>query len=204
MNKRIPLALLSALTLTAGCAGSMEPPVIVGGLQFPKSAPHVQFATGISVWLLPVTYSRSDKRLGTLFHALGSESHLLLKKPLTQSVQEEIQKELVNDGFSVQMVNTDKHPLAVIVSIKKIDDRVTAAPLNVRQKALVVLNYKIVSHPSQGVTKTISGTIVRKQSPTPDALFHRHNPPALIGSMIDDAVRTELVPAIDRASKESS
>jgi len=206
MKKRslLGFAAVGIIIFLSGCANSLEPPVIVGGLHFPKSPPSEKSSPGISVWLLPVTDNGNGKRLGTLFHALGSRSHLLVKKSLIQSIQEEIERDLVNEGLSVQMAKTSNHPLTVSVSIEKIEDRVSAAPLNVRQKAVVILNYKIITHSSDGTTRSLSGTITRHQSPTPDALFHRHDPPSLIGLMVDDEIRNELIPVILRTAKESS
>lgn len=206
MKKRSLSGLTAAviIALLSGCAGSLEPPVIVGGLKFPHSSPSEKAQSGVSVWLLPVTDHGNSKRLGTLFHALGSRSHLLVKESLTQSIQKKIEQDLIDEGMSVQMAKTTKHPLAVSVSIEKIEDRVSAAPLNVRQKAVVILSYKIVTYSPDGTKRSMSGTITRHQSPTPDALFHRHDPPSLIGSMVDDEIRNELIPVILRTAKESS
>ena len=206
MKKRTILgaAAIGIITFLSGCASSLEPPVVVEGLKFPKSALSEKSSPQISVWLLPVTDNGSDKRLGTLFHPLGSRSHLLVQKSLPQSVQEQLERALVEEGISVQMAKTSNHPLSVSVSIDKIEDRVDAAPLNVRQKAVVILSYKIITHSSDGTTRSMSGTITRHQSPTPDALFHRHDPPALIGAMVDDEIKNELIPVIIRTAKESS
>lgn len=198
------LAAIGLISFFSGCANSLEPPVVVSELQFPKSAPSEKSSPEVSVWLLPIKDNGSEKRLGTLFRALGNRSHLLVKKSLPQSIQEEIERDLVNEGISVQMAKTSDHPLAVSVSIEKIEDRVAAAPLNVRQKAVVILSYKIITHSSDGTTRSMSGTITRHQSPTPEALFHRHAPPSLIGSMVDDAIKNELIPVIIRTAKESS
>jgi uncharacterized lipoprotein YajG len=206
MRKRTLIGFFAfgTIALLAGCANSLEPPVIVGGLKFPKSPPPDNTSQGISVWLLPVTDTGNGKRLGTLFHALGSRSHLLVRESLSQSIQKKIEQDLVDEGFSVQMAKTSNHPLTVSVSIEKIEDRVSAAPLNVRQKAVVILSYKIITRSSDGTTRSMSGTITRHQSPTPDALFHRSTPPSLIGSMVDDEIRHELIPMILRTGKESS